>query len=233
MKYKKVVISIVSLLIVISIILFISFTISKRNGYVTIGKRNQYGTIEVNEGVSTSQDYKYVILDQNIVELSDISSKNGPQKDELGGSIDRVYKFKVLKEGKTKIVFTTEYFGDKNSIYEYVEYNVNIDKNLNMTITEGPKKYNMDLMERSNGDIKFKTLDNKENSWNYEIENETIIKYLNAEQSNEKITTYFIGLQEGKTRIKINYKNENSENVSEVYEAAVDKDLNVTILKIE
>lgn len=102
-----------------------------------------------------------------------------------------------------------------------------------MTITEGPKKYNMDLMERSNGDIKFKTLDNKENSWNYEIENETIIKYLNAEQSNEKITTYFIGLQEGKTRIKINYKNENSENVSEVYEAAVDKDLNVTILKIE
>ena len=42
-----------------------------------------------------------------------------------------------------------------------------------------------------------------------------------------------IGLQEGKTRIKINYKNENSENVSEVYEAAVDKDLNVTILKIE
>ena len=78
--------------------------------------------------------YKYVILDQNIVELSDISSKNGPQKDELGGSIDRVYKFKALKEGKTKIVFTTEYFGDKNSIYEYVEYNVNIDKNLNMII---------------------------------------------------------------------------------------------------
>ena len=66
-------------------------------------KNKKYGSIVISNGSAVTSWKTYVIEDPNIIKNVRIKDVGKKYKDEEGGNSDKEYKFKALKEGKTKI----------------------------------------------------------------------------------------------------------------------------------
>lgn len=118
---KKIVIGVISLICIIGIGLGLSIFNNSR----------KYGKIKTTESGGTITSWTYTILDPSIVKLSHIETKSKSKKDEVGNSYEKIYYFEGIKEGKTKIRFT---YGDSGFILKYTEYEVIVDKDLNVKV---------------------------------------------------------------------------------------------------
>jgi len=83
-------------------------------------------------GIPYSWEYK--IADSSIVKLNNTKS-NSEATDSIGAEESTRYIFESLKEGKTTITFELKSVID-DSVEQTKKYNVVVDKNLNITITE-------------------------------------------------------------------------------------------------
>ncbi len=77
-------------------------------------------------------NWEYTIGDESIIKYKSMEEKGA---DTMGGSNEEHYIFEGLKEGKTTLKFELKSITD-NTIEETKNYEVVVDKNLKLTITE-------------------------------------------------------------------------------------------------
>ena len=81
-------------------------------------------------------EWVYSIEDAKVVKYKDMTEKSG---ETMGSSTEQHYIFEGLKEGTTTIKFELKSITD-DSIEETRNYDVVVDKNLNITINEKSSK---------------------------------------------------------------------------------------------
>lgn len=86
--------------------------------------------VEINGGIP--YDWVYTISNDSIVKYKNMEEKTS---DTLGGSYEQHYFFECLKEGSTTIEFELKSIVD-DTVDQTKNYEVVVDKNLNVTITE-------------------------------------------------------------------------------------------------
>lgn len=86
--------------------------------------------LEINGGIP--YNWTYTIGDNSIVKYKNVEEKT---PDTMGGSIEQHYIFEGLKKGKTTIKFELKSITD-DTIDQTKNYDVIVDKNLNITIIE-------------------------------------------------------------------------------------------------
>ena len=121
---KKIIIAI--FILVATIITLTGCSISKNNS--TSNTREV--VLEISGGIP--YDWVYTIGDNSIVKYKSMEEKTA---DTMGGSNEQHYIFEGLKEGTTTIKFELKSIID-NTVDQTKNYEVIVDKNLNVTITE-------------------------------------------------------------------------------------------------
>ena len=118
-------------------IIFISFICI---GMVGCSKTNEKNNKKLKNEIvlmtngGVTYNWNYEIGDSSIVIYDDLKSiDKDPGKD--GGRVELHYTFRGLSEGKTTIKFSYKNFVD-NTISEEKNYDVIVDKDLNVTISE-------------------------------------------------------------------------------------------------
>lgn len=87
--------------------------------------------ISISENSSAAQQVEYTISDNTIVSIEETYDDNGCGKSDGCGGY-KVYIVKGLKEGRTTLTLTKKNVA-RNTIIEKVEYEIEVDKNLNIT----------------------------------------------------------------------------------------------------
>ena len=128
MKKKTIILSI---LIMVCVVTIISVIICLNNN------KKKYGIIEIVMGIATATDrsLEYEIEDENVIKFDHKETKSNAKKDEVGGTKKEQYYFVGINEGSTKVTFIKKDIGGEIS-GEY-EYEVTVDKNLNVKVKKG------------------------------------------------------------------------------------------------
>lgn len=123
--------SIIAILLVFAVAITLTGCNSNKNTNI---KNNKVKTAEIVVEISGGipYDWTYTISDNSIVKYKNVEEKT---PDTMGGSIEQHYVFEGLKEGKTTIKFELKSITD-DTIDQTKNYDVVVDKNLNVTITE-------------------------------------------------------------------------------------------------
>ena len=104
-------------------------------GLVGCGKKkDSFHEIVLMTNGGVPYKWEYEIKNKSIVSFDHMNSVNQNPGAE-GGRVEEHYYFKALKSGSTTIKFTYRDFRD-GTIQKEKEYNVVVDNELNMTITE-------------------------------------------------------------------------------------------------
>lgn len=181
---------------------------------ILMHKNKKYGSIVISNGSAVTSWKTYVIEDPNIIKNVRIKDVGKKYKDEEGGNSDKEYKFKALKEGKTKIYIFDVYYFEESLPIEKV-YDVIVDKDLNVSISESNDYYKEYL-----GCIPM----NEE--CEYTIGDESILKcleYCNIYVGDEKKGYILEGCKPGETTISFN-----TNNGIKVYNVKVNENLNIS-----
>lgn len=215
---KKRIIFIICLLLIVSL-LFVFFK-SKVKEFEIVQKTN--GGVPYN--------WEYEIEDKDLVELVKIKNEV-KNKNVAGGRINKHYIFKALKKGKTTITF--RYVGVSDEVIEIKTYDINIDKNLKVTIKEHDKDTHFEIVETKNTNVDYK--------WDVTIDNETIVELTDTKEEPSKdkgadivnVKYIFNALEEGTTFITFEYISNDEKDIMETlkYKVIIDKSMNITILE--
>ena len=99
-------------------------------------KRKNSKKLEIKYNINSGIPFKweYEILDNDIVEFINKKTVGEKTKEPIcGGSLTIYYYFKGIKKGNTVMKFRLINFAD-NYIEREEEYNISVDKNLNLKI---------------------------------------------------------------------------------------------------
>ena len=137
---KNKILKILAIIAAIAVTLYlIGFIIGIISSIKKNPKTNKYGIIEMEKATSTfTHAYiEYFIEDESIVKFDHMETKDETKKDVLGGTSKELYYFAGVNTGKTNIIFRIK--DGHEDITEQYEYEVNVDKNLKVNITEKQK----------------------------------------------------------------------------------------------
>ena len=117
---------------IIAILLVFVAAISLTGCGSTTKPNNKTAEVVVDIAGGIPYEWVYSIEDAKVVKYKDMTEKSG---ETMGSNTEQHYIFEGLKEGTTTIKFELKSITD-NSIEETKNYDVVVDKNLKVTITE-------------------------------------------------------------------------------------------------
>lgn len=117
---------------IIAILLVFVAAISLTGCGSTTKPNNKTAEVVVDIAGGIPYEWVYSIEDAKVVKYKDMTEKSG---ETMGSNTEQHYIFEGLKEGTTTIKFELKSITD-DSIEETKNYNVVVDKNLKVTITE-------------------------------------------------------------------------------------------------
>lgn len=117
---------------IIAILLVFVAAISLTGCGATTKPNNKTAEVVVDIAGGIPYEWVYSIEDAKVVKYKDMTEKSG---ETMGSNTEQHYIFEGLKEGTTTIKFELKSITD-DSIEETKNYDVVVDKNLKVTITE-------------------------------------------------------------------------------------------------
>lgn len=173
----------------------------------------EYVKINIPDNGSTLNHMAYVILDENIIKHKTIESEDTSKyKNMQGYSVETLYYFEGLKEGKTEIWVIDMFPGEIQTIFRY---EIHVDSNLNAKVVS-----TSDILYRR---IKCAVLNYKADETQINIEDNSIARNVYIWRWGDDIS--IVGLKQGTTTMIMKEKN----GTEKKYIVKVDADLNVEL----